>query len=63
MDVFPLKVTGMTATSEFVKFDDEDRGNMDYMGGEYPFGIQENKKDRMIFLCYYQPENQSKYCT
>ena len=29
----------MNVVKEFVKFDDEDRGNIDYEGGEYPYGI------------------------
>ena len=45
----------MKATSEFIKFDDEDRGNIDYEGGEYPYGIHKAEKDHMFFLCYYTP--------
>ena len=49
----------MNVVSEFVKFDDEDRGNIDYEGGEYPYGIHQGDKDHMFFLCYYTPENQT----
>ncbi|KAM7452633.1 hypothetical protein ABFA07_000282 [Porites harrisoni] len=52
------KVKGMKVVTEFVKFDDEDRGNIDYEGGEYPYGIHRAEKDHMFFLCYYTPENQ-----
>ena len=48
----------MNVVTEFVKFDDEDRGNIDYEGGEYPYGIHRAEKDHMFFLCYYTPENQ-----
>ena len=48
----------MKVVTEFVKFDDEDRGNIDYEGGEYPYGIHRAEKDHMFFLCYYTPENQ-----
>ena len=49
----------MNVVTEFVKFDDEDRGNIDYEGGEYPFGIHRAEKDHMFFLCYYKPEKQN----
>lgn len=49
----------MNVVTEFVKFDDEDRGNIDYEGGEYPFGIHRAEKDHMFFLCYYRPEKQN----
>ena len=45
----------MRATSEFIKWDDEDRGNADYEEGAYPFGIHQFQKDHMLFLCYYEP--------
>ena len=45
----------MRSTSEFIKFDDEDHGNTDYEGGEYPYGIHKFQKDHMLFLCYYEP--------
>jgi len=48
----------MNVVTEFVKFDDEDRGNIDYEGGEYPYGIHRAEKDHMFFLCYYTPQNQ-----
>ena len=48
----------MNVVTEFVKFDDEDRGNIDYEGGEYPYGIHRAEKDHMFFLCYYTPEYQ-----
>jgi len=53
------KVKGMKVVTEFVKFDDEDRGNIDYEGGEYPYGIHRTDKDHMFFLCYYTPEKQN----
>ncbi|PFX18014.1 uncharacterized protein LOC111340085 [Stylophora pistillata] len=53
------KVKGMRVETEFVKFDDEDRGNIDYEGGEFPFGIHRAEKDHMFFLCYYTPEGQN----
>lgn len=53
------KVKGMRVETEFVKFDDEDRGNIDYEGGEFPFGIHRADKDHMFFLCYYTPEGQN----
>ncbi|KAL9984820.1 hypothetical protein ACROYT_G007155 [Oculina patagonica] len=53
------KVKGMNVVTEFVKFDDEDRGNIDYEGGEYPYGIHRAEKDHMFFLCYYTPEGQN----
>lgn len=49
----------MRVETEFVKFDDEDRGNIDYEGGEFPFGIHRAEKDHMFFLCYYTPEGQN----
>ena len=49
----------MKVVTEFVKFDDEDRGNIDYEGGEYPYGIHRAEKDHMFFLCYYVPETQN----
>lgn len=49
----------MRVVTEFVKFDDEDRGNIDYEGGEYPYGIHRTDKDHMFFLCYYTPEKQN----
>lgn len=49
----------MRVETEFVKFDDEDRGNIDYEGGEFPFGIHRADKDHMFFLCYYTPEGQN----
>lgn len=51
----------MKASSEFIKFDDEDRGNADYEEGAYPYGIHQFQKDHMLFLCYYEPNKQSKY--
>ena len=45
----------MNVVTEFVKFDDEDRGNIDYEGGECPYGIHRAEKDHMFFLCYYTP--------
>ena len=54
-----LQVKGMRVETEFVKFDDEDRGNIDYEGGEFPFGIHRADKDHMFFLCYYTPEGQN----
>ena len=45
----------MKVTSEFIKFDDEDRGNADYEEGAYPYGIHQFQKDHMLFLCYYEP--------
>jgi hypothetical protein len=45
----------MKDVSESIKFDDEDRGNIDYEGGEYPYGIHKGEKDHLIFLCYYSP--------
>lgn len=53
------KVKGMNVVTEFVKFDDEDRGNIDYEGGECPYGIHRAEKDHMFFLCYYTPEKQN----
>ncbi|EDO43694.1 predicted protein [Nematostella vectensis] len=49
------KVEGMRSASEFLKFDDEDRGNVDYEGGEYPYGVHKQDKDHTLFLCYYTP--------
>lgn len=49
------KVLNMKATSEFIKFDDEDHGNTDYEEGVYPYGIHKFQKDHMLFLCYYEP--------
>lgn len=49
------KVLNMKSTSEFIKFDDEDHGNTDHEGGEYPYGIHKFQKDHMLFLCYYEP--------
>ena len=49
----------MNVVTEFVKFDDEDRGNIDYEGGECPYGIHRAEKDHMFFLCYYTPEKQN----
>lgn len=43
----------MRVEIEFVKFDDEDWGNIDYEGGEFLFGIYWVDKDYMFFLCYY----------
>ena len=51
----------MKSTSEFIKFDDEDHGNTDYEGGEYPYGIHKFQKDHMMFLCYYEPTKPGKY--
>lgn len=48
----------MSVVTEFIKFDDEDRGNIDYEGGEYPYGIHRDEKDHMFFLCYYTPDKQ-----
>ena len=53
----------MKVAQEFVKFDDEDRGNVDYEGGEFPYGIHKGEKDHMIFLCYYTPEHQPEFAT
>ena len=50
------QVRDMVATSEFLKFDDEDHGNIDYEGGAYPYGIHKAQKDHMLFLCYYEPD-------
>lgn len=52
------KIKGMSVVTEFIKFDDEDRGNIDYEGGEYPYGIHRDEKDHMFFLCYYTPDKQ-----
>ena len=49
----------MNVVTEFVKFDDEDRGNIDYEGGDCPYGIHRAEKDHMFFLCYYTPEKQN----
>ena len=49
----------MNVVAEFVKFDNEDRGNIDYEGGEFPYGIHRAEKDHMFFLCYYTPVNQN----
>ena len=49
----------MNVVTEFVKFDDEDRGNIDYEGGECPYSIHRAEKDHMFFLCYYTPEKQN----
>ena len=49
----------MNVATEFVKFDDEDRGNIDYEGGECPYGIHPAEKKHMFFLCYYTPEKQN----
>lgn len=54
-----FQVKGMNVVTEFVKFDDEDRGNIDYEGGECPYGIHRAEKDHMFFLCYYTPEKQN----
>ena len=54
-NIFSLKVLNMRSTSEFIKFDDEDHGNTDYEGGEFPYGIHNFQKDHMLFLCYYEP--------
>ncbi|XP_068708333.1 uncharacterized protein [Montipora foliosa] len=54
------KVKGMNVITEFIKFDDEDRGNIDYEGGEYPYGIHRDEKDHMFFLCYYTPNNKNR---
>lgn len=51
----------MKATSEFIKFDDEDHGNTDYEGGVYPYGIHRFQKDHMLFLCYYEPKKEGTY--
>eukprot|EP00794_Sanderia_malayensis_P012893 gene12893-14220_t len=53
------KVEGMKASSEFLKFDDEDHGNIDYEGGAYPYGIHKAQKDHMLFLCYYEIDPQA----
>jgi len=52
------KILNMKATSEFIKFDDEDHGNTDYEGGVYPYGIHRFQKDHMLFLCYYEPKKE-----
>lgn len=44
----------MNAVSEFVKFDDQDRGNTDYEGGVYPYGVNKGEKDHTLFFCYYE---------
>ena len=51
----------MKASSEFLKFDDEDHGNIDYEGGAYPYGIHKAQKDHMLFLCYYEPDPQGNF--
>ncbi|XP_065071063.1 uncharacterized protein LOC135695808 [Rhopilema esculentum] len=53
------KVRNMKSSSEFLKFDDEDHGNIDYEGGAYPYGIHKAQKDHMLFLCYYEPDNKA----
>ena len=45
--------------TEFVKFDGEDRGNIDYEGGKYPYGIHRADKHHMFFLCYDTPDKQN----
>lgn len=47
----------MKVITEFIKFDDEDRGNIDYEGGEFPYGVHRDEKDHMFFLCYYTPNS------
>lgn len=53
------KVKGMNVITEFIKFDDEDRGNIDYEGGEFPYGVHRDEKDHMFFLCYYTPNSRN----
>ena len=45
--------------TSFFKFDDEDRGNIDYEGCKYPYGIHRADKDYMFSFCYYTPDKQN----
>lgn len=45
----------MQSTLEFVKFDEEDKGDIEKSaGGFYPYGIRPQEKDHTFYLCYYQ---------
>jgi hypothetical protein len=51
----------MRATSEFIKFDDDDQGNTDGTGGAYPYGPSEDPFNLKIYYCYYEPGNLSTH--
>ena len=47
----------MKTTLEFVKFDEEDKGDIENSaGGFHPYGIRPREKDHTLYLCYYQPQ-------
>ncbi|CAB4040085.1 Hypothetical predicted protein, partial [Paramuricea clavata] len=49
------KVKKMRSSLEFVKFDEEDRGEIETSArGFYPYGVQPREKDHTIYLCYYE---------
>lgn len=48
-------VEGTTATSEFIKFDDNDRGSTSSFGGDHPYGPSEDLFNTKVYYCYYEP--------
>ena len=45
----------MRSSLEFVKFDEEDRGEIETSArGFYPYGVQPREKDHTFYLCYYE---------
>eukprot|EP00794_Sanderia_malayensis_P012753 gene12753-14060_t len=48
------KVIGATSTQEFVKWDDEDKGNRNDNSRVVPFDVKKNRWNTKIYYCYYQ---------
>lgn len=48
------KVVGIKVISEFIKFDDDDQGNIDVVGGFYFYGFSEDLFNFKIYYCYYE---------
>jgi len=53
------KVAGMKASSEFIKFDDNDKGNTNAAVGAHPYGPSEDKFNTKVYYCYYEPGEES----
>ena len=46
------RIQGAIATKEYVRFDNEDRGNKDRQNGSFPHGAK--IADHMLTYCYYE---------
>ncbi len=55
------KITGASVTSEFVQWDDEDKGNRNDNSRVVPFSVRKNRWNTRIYFCYYQFKISSKF--